>query len=160
MRKRGILAAAGAASLVITGVASGVSGATGAPGSLHRLEQVLKLKSITVEFNSVDAPPKGNSLGDQIIFGADLYRGTRKIGTDSEACVVTRTVGTGDWTCNEVLDLPKGKISIAILFQFRPTGVAPITGGTGAYRDAGGYVVKRNSGEDYTLHIDRLEHSD
>jgi hypothetical protein len=68
---------------------------------------------------------------------------------------VTRIGDHGDWTCTEVLGLPGGELSISVLFQHLPSSRSPITGGTGVYRDAGGFIDKVG-GEDYTLHIDKL----
>lgn len=92
-------------------------------------------------FNLVDNPPKGEpSGGDLFTFTENLFdRSGKRVGRDQIYCVDINP--TGDIECTGRAFLPGGQIAVSFALDFN-TGISSgaITGGTGAYRTAGGTV--------------------
>jgi hypothetical protein len=109
--------------------------------------RVLHLVLKTVQANELDLGGTGPSQGDQVIFSDDVYRGGKKVGTDGGVFTATRvTSGAPDFQGQITFRLPEGQLTAQGLFNAaQQTLTFAITGGTGAYRDAGGYVTGPNS---------------
>ena len=94
----------------------------------------------------VDVGDEGPSLGDAIVFSETLYVRGRDVGTSGGVCTVTEAIPPYDTLtsqCVVTLSLRKGQITLQGLIESQgeddpgPFELA-ITGGTGAYSDAGG----------------------
>jgi allene oxide cyclase len=107
---------------------------------------------------SVDLGASGDSIGDLLAFGNELFdRGNQtKVGTDQGSCV--RTVPGKAYECTWTNSLAKGQITVQGPFLDSGDSVLAITGGTGAYRKAGGTMDlhARSATEfDFTFHLNK-----
>jgi hypothetical protein len=110
-------------------------------------------KEIQSEF--LDLGTTGPSLGDELVFSELLSIRNREVGTSGGVC--TMTEGTAPYDvitsqCVVTLSLRKGQITLQGLVETQgeddpgPFTLA-ITGGTGAYIDAGGVATFRELGD-------------
>ena len=106
----------------------------------------------------VDNAPTGDSVGDTLGFGNALYdaSNTTTVGTSSGQCV--RTVPGASWECMWTNTLKNGQITVAGPFLDAGDSTLAITGGTGAYRNAGGTMDLHardalGSAYDFTFHV-------
>jgi hypothetical protein len=148
------LIVAAAALLGTLGVMSLASASTDNTTVLHITGKIL-------QFNTVDLGKKGLSPGDQFTQADALFINGNRVGSDGLACTFTRVAGNFNQTqCLLTLRLPKGQITAQTLLNSTDrTFVFAITGGTGAYRDAGGYItspVTQSTTFPVTLFIDDL----
>jgi hypothetical protein len=108
------------------------------------------------------APP-GNSQGDELIVTGDILRSNATVGRFDEVCTTTRTGpnDTSDLQCHITLSLPEGQITVQGVFSISGSGpgdiTLAITGGTGDYRTAQGFIHAVNTGdtEALTVHLIR-----
>ncbi len=86
----------------------------------------------------VDNAPTGDSVGDLLAFGNELFdkTNTTKVGTSSGSCV--RTVVGAVWECSWTNTLAGGQITVQGPFLDAGDSTLAITGGTGRYKDAQG----------------------
>jgi hypothetical protein len=114
-------------------------------------KRVLKLTATELQSEFLDLGTTGPSLGDELVFSETLFRGYREVGTSGVVCTVTHVVPPYDVTmfqCVGTLSLRHGQITLQGLIEVQgeddpgPFTVA-ITGGTGAYRGAGGEAKVR-----------------
>src|ERR1700676_3799994 len=84
---------------------------------------------------TVDLGPKGDSIGDLLVFANGVFDSANKtqVGTDQGYCV--RTIVGKSWECNWTLTLKAGQITVEGPFMDEGDSVFAITGGTG--RSAG-----------------------
>jgi hypothetical protein len=137
MRKK--IALVLAASLVASGLAlwatMGSAGAISSPQTFTVVEK-------DTEFHYVDnAPTQQASVGDILAISGVLLRGGSKVGTTDITC--TRTHGDpARFECIATFTLKnQGEINVQTSFSpSRRTFSAGITGGTGTYRNARGFV--------------------
>jgi hypothetical protein len=103
----------------------------------------------------VDVGDEGPSLGDQTVFSETLYVRGRDVGMSGGVCTVTEAIPPYDTLtlqCVVTLSLRKGQITLQGLIESQgeddpgPFTLA-ITGGTGAYSDAGGEARFRRVNE-------------
>jgi hypothetical protein len=104
-----------------------------------------KITTVAKQFKDIDLPPKGESLGDQIVFSDDVYYGGKVVGSLDGFCTLTRLdpkANEGHQQCLVTVSLPKGTLASQGVIVFRGEEVSgftiAITGGTGRYSDAGG----------------------
>jgi len=113
--------------------------------------KVLHLTSSIVESHFVDVAPTGDqpTVGDSFIFSEDLSIDGDKAGIDAGICTIARVAhGPVASQCVITAHLAKGDMTAqGITYEDRMRNVYAITGGTGRYRDAGGYVVVRETSE-------------
>src|SRR2546423_1460586 len=76
-------------------------------------------------------------LGDELTFHDLLFADGRQVGDDGGSCVIV-DVAQALASCTEVIRLPGGTIAAQFLNAPPPQKQLAITGGTGAYRAAGG----------------------
>jgi hypothetical protein len=122
--------------------------------------RVLHLTDKIIQQTTLDLGKHGFSLGDQFIYGGDVFRGGKKVGTDSVVCTTTRVAGNNSQSqCQITLSLPEGQLTAQGLLPTGRLNVFAITGGTKAYRDAGGYVTGGGNlpnGTVITVYVDNL----
>lgn len=104
-----------------------------------------KITTISKQFKDIDLPPKGESLGDQIVFSDDVYYRGKLVGSLDGVCTLTRLdpkANEGHQQCVVTVLLPKGTLTSQGVIVFRGEEVSgftiAVTGGTGRYADAGG----------------------
>jgi allene oxide cyclase len=108
----------------------------------------------------VDNAPTGDSVGDTLAFGNAIYdaSNTKVVGTSSGQCV--RTVPGVSWECMWTNSLKNGQITVAGPFLDAGDSTLAITGGTGAFRNAGGTMDlhardAQGTAYDFTFHVIR-----
>jgi hypothetical protein len=133
-------------------LSSGTAAADGRGKGKHKGD-TLRLVGTTIQEEILDLGAPGPSLGDQLVFSEVLrYRG-REVGTSGAVCSITEAVPPYPvvvvYHCVGTLSLGRGQITLQGLVETQgiddpgPFLVA-ITGGTGAYRGAGGEAVVRD----------------
>ena len=86
-------------------------------------------------------------MGDILTFANELFNAsdTHKVGTDQGYCI--RINAPGSYECNWTTFLAGGRSPSRAPSSMRRTESSPITGGTGAYRNARGQMqLKARSG--------------
>jgi hypothetical protein len=98
----------------------------------------IKVVERPVGETTVDLPPKGDSIGDLLVFANGIFDAANKaqIGTDQGYCVRI-TVGKS-WECNWTMMLKGGQITVEGPFMDEGDSLFTITGGTGKYAGAKG----------------------
>jgi allene oxide cyclase len=88
-----------------------------------------------------DIAPAGDSIGDVLGFGNEVYDETNKskVGSDNGQC--TRTAVGAAWECIWTLTLSDGQITVEGPFYDTSDSTLAITGGTGAYIQAHGEML-------------------
>lgn len=148
----------GAAAAVLAAAPLASAGAGGWQGSHHGTE-VLQLVARQTQSESLDLGKKGHGLGDELIIAEDLYRDGKKVGDHSVACTYVHT-GPDELQCLGTFALPQGQMTGQALLHLPATSAVDIavTGGTGVYSGAGGYVHTVPAGtteRHLTFHITR-----
>jgi hypothetical protein len=139
--------------IVALGVLAWGTGAANAHGGGKENggKQTLKLVATELQFEFIDVGATGPSLGDQIVFSESLAKNRRDVGMSGVVCTVTHATPPYDvltFHCVGTLSVRRGQITLQGLIEVQgeddpgPFTVA-ITGGTGAYRGAGGTAVVR-----------------
>jgi len=126
-------------------------------------EKIIRLvATVRGECTSIDQDNDGtDEPGDELVCIDDLARGGVNVGHDGRVCTLLRSEPdhSGEEQCEITLSLPKGQITSQGLDEFPASGTFrydnAITGGTGEYRAARGYihVVVRESQADLTIHL-------
>ena len=147
MRTR-IAAAAVAAMLLVTGATAFAFAAR--PRAPISQPQTLSFVSVLVSTGSIDADPAGASTGDQQTSSARLMKHGIRVGSLDANCSFTLP----HLICWGVVRLQAGQITIqgmlrkSVLQGKHPTVTIAITGGTGAYRHAHGWVTSTPISQD------------
>jgi hypothetical protein len=137
MRRVLVPMAAAAAAVLVVAVVNATAGSarpqTGA--TIHVVERA-----------TTDAVTNGtadDSAGNVLTFANDVFdsANARKVGTDQGYCV--RLVVGKSWECNWTTFLPKGQLTVEGPFLDTGDSTLAITGGTGAYRHARGFMELR-----------------
>jgi allene oxide cyclase len=160
---RRIVGLAGVGVLLVIALVVAATGAASGSGGHGRGHDQGKGKTIRVveratTDTSVDLGASGDSIGDLLAFGNELFdRGNQiKVGTDQGSCV--RTVPGQAYECTWTNSLAKGQITVQGPFLDSGDSVLAITGGTGAYRKARGMMNlhARSATEfDFTFHLSK-----
>ena len=105
-----------------------------------------------------DTGKKGDSAGDLLTFANALYNAgnTKKVGTDTGYCV--RTVAGNQWECWWTAFFAGGQIVVEGPFLDAGASKLAITGGTGKYSRARGWMDLRARNDkgteyDFTYHV-------
>lgn len=131
-------------------LSSGTAVADGKGKDKHKGE-TLRLVATELQSEFLDLGTPGPSLGDEIVFSEVLFHRGREVGTSGGVCVATEVVPpytSITFHCVATLSLRRGQITLQGLVEIMgeddpgPFTVA-ITGGTGAFRGAGGEAVIR-----------------
>jgi hypothetical protein len=132
-----LLAVALVAAVALPSPASSASGKT------------LQLAAVTIQSTTLDLGAPGPSQGDESILTRDLFLDGQKVGTSQLVSTVTLLAGA-DTQSQAVasFSLPDGQLSAQGLVTASQAAnrLAAITGGTGAYRQAGGQVTVTRTG--------------
>jgi hypothetical protein len=161
MRKinlRYLVAAAAVTAAILAGAPSASAG-TGSTRDTHQRTEVIQLVAKQAQSASLDLGKKGHSLGDELIVAEDLYRDGKKIGDHSVVCTYVHT-SPDELQCLGTFALPQGQITGQALLHLPAASAVDIaiTGGTGAYSAAGGYVHTVPAGtteRHLTFHVTR-----
>jgi hypothetical protein len=113
--------------------------------------KALKLRAEQLQFQYVDAAPPGTSVGDEFVFSEKLFERRRHVGMSGVVCTIVHATPPYDVLtlhCVATLRLRKGQIALQGLVELQGLGdpgpfTLAVTGGTGAYRGAGGEAVVR-----------------
>jgi hypothetical protein len=98
----------------------------------------IKVVERPVGETTVDLPPKGDSIGDLLVFANGIFDAANKtqIGSDQGYCV--RVIVGKSWECNWTLMLKGGQITVEGPFMDEGDSLFTVTGGTGKYAGAKG----------------------
>ena len=108
---------------------------------------------------TTDTGKKGDSAGDILTFANEVFdqADSHKIGTDNGFCI--RTVAGKAYECWWTTFLTKGQITVEGPFYDAGPSTLAITGGTGAYASARGWMeLKSRAGGtkyDFVFHLTR-----
>jgi hypothetical protein len=114
-------------------------------------KRTLRLVATQDQSETLDLGTPGPSLGDELVFSEVLRERGRQVGTSGVVCTVTSVEVPYEvltYNCVGTLSLRKGQITLQALIEVQgaddmgPWDVA-ITGGTGAFRGAGGEATYR-----------------
>ena len=137
-----------------------------AHGKGHR---TLRLVATQIQSEFLDLGATGPSLGDEFVFSETLSRRGHEVGESGGVCTATQVTPPYDvitFHCVATLSLRRGQITLQGLIEIQgendpgPFTVA-ITGGTGAFRGAGGEARIRDVSETvsiYKLRFDSKKH--
>ena len=131
-----VIAGVAAVTLGSVAVASGDKGG----GNDRHAKKIVVVERATTD-TVIDNAPTGDSIGDTIAFGNELFdkTNTTKVGTDQGSCVRT-TVGVA-FECTFTNSLKGGQITVEGPFLDAGDSTLAITGGTGRYRKARGFMA-------------------
>lgn len=98
----------------------------------------IKVVERPVGETTVDIGPKGDSIGDLLVFANGIFDSANKvqIGSDQGYCV--RTVVGKSWECFWTMTLKAGQITVEGPFLDEGDSLMSVTGGTGKYAGAKG----------------------
>jgi allene oxide cyclase len=101
-------------------------------GTIHVIEHA--------DTDAVTNGTAGDDAGNILTFANDVFNAadTSKVGSDQGYCV--RIVVGKSWECNWTTFLPGGQITVEGPFLDAGDSVVAITGGTGVYRNARGWM--------------------
>ncbi|MET8413725.1 hypothetical protein ABZV34_37840 [Streptomyces sp. NPDC005195] len=161
MRKialRKLIPAAGVAAVLFAGAPLASADTADMHHKDHRTE-IIKLVAKQTQTASIDVGKKGHSLGDQLVIAEDLYQNGKRIGDHSVVCTYIHT-SPDALQCLGTFALPQGQIAGQALLHLpaAPAVDVAITGGSGAYTGAGGYVHTVPAGtteRQLTFHVAR-----
>ncbi|MEV6978565.1 hypothetical protein [Kitasatospora sp. NPDC093806] len=139
------LKAVGLGTAVALAVLLGGGPATAAAAD-HHGEAVFTLVSQATGETVVDLDGNGFSPGDYVVFTDDLFRDGVRVGSDAGSCTLIDVADGGTSLCVVTVHLERGDLTAQALTRGILAGgpdsfVAAITGGTGAFVDAGGEVI-------------------
>ena len=150
---------------VLAIAALGVLVSSSAAAADHKGKRTLRIVAVENQFEFLDLGTPGPSLGDQFVFSEVLFRRGREAGVSGGACTATEVTPPYDvltFHCVATLSLRRGQITLQGLIEVQgeddpgPWTVA-ITGGTGAFRSAGGEAVIRGVSPRRTVYKLRLD---
>ncbi|MFD8422260.1 hypothetical protein [Streptomyces sp. NPDC059466] len=124
-----------------TAAQSATSTAADTGRRIRQHTEIIQLVARQTRSENVDAGKKGLSPGDEIVIAEDLYRDGKKIGDHTVVCTYVLTE-PGELQCLGTFALPQGQITSQALLHLPATAAVDIaiTGGTGDYRSARGFV--------------------
>jgi hypothetical protein len=147
-----------AAALVLAG-AQLASASTGSAQGAHQRAEIIQLVAKQTQSQTVDTGQKGHSLGDELVIAEDLYQNGKKVGDHAVVCTYVH-IGPDSLQCLGTFALPQGQITGQALLHLPSHSAVDvaITGGSGAYNGAGGFVHTVPAGtteRHLTFHITR-----
>jgi hypothetical protein len=131
-------------------------------------KQTLRLVATQDQSETLDLGTPGPSLGDELVFSEVLRERGRQVGTSGVVCTVTSVEVPYEvltYNCVGTLSLRRGQITLQALIEVQgaddmgPWDIA-ITGGTGAFRGAGGDATYRQLSDTRAVYKLRLDSKD
>ena len=128
-------------------------------------KKTLKLTATELQSEFLDLGATGPSLGDELVFSESLAKRGRDVGMSGVVCTVTHAEAPYEvltFHCVGTLSLGRGQITLQGLIEVQgeddrgPWTVA-ITGGTGAFRGAGGEAIVRDTSDTTTIYKLRFD---
>ncbi len=123
----------------------------------HAAEQIRVVERPVGE-TTIDLGPKGDSVGDMLVFANGIFDAANKtqVGSDQGYCV--RTVAGKSWECFFTMTLKAGQITVEGPFMDQGDSLFTVTGGTGRYAGAKGSVAlhprdAKSPGYDFTCDL-------
>jgi hypothetical protein len=153
---RRLLTTAGVAGIVAFVVGGGAfAAASGSGGGDDQTTRMVVIEKSTSQ-RYLDLGKRGFSVGDEFFFSSNLWNQARteRVGSIRGYCVI---LNRSQSHCQVTGHLRGGTIEVAGLVSDSPSSVLAITGGTRAYRDAGGQVRTQNLNDQGTLIRDVIE---
>jgi hypothetical protein len=160
----GLSAATGLAALLVCSHPASASSGTG-PEPKPDKEEVFQLVARQTQISSIDVDgSSGRSRGGELVVSGNLLRDSATVGNFSEVCTTTRTASGNefDLQCAGSFSLAQGQITFQGRFTITSAGPGDIsfaiTGGTGGYRTARGYIhaiAVGNTDTQLTVHLIR-----
>ncbi len=123
-------------------------------GGTSQSETHITVVERAVSDKVIDNKPKGDSLGDLLVFGNPVYDKTnsKRVGRDQGSCL--RTVVGKAWECSFTTLLADGSLSVQGPFDdTRAVSTLAITGGTGDFSRARGEMHLRAANKKGTAFI-------
>ena len=148
-RQKGRGARTGLAAAALLALALVAAVALPAPAAPSSSAKTLQLAAVTIQSTTLDLGAAGLSQGDESILTRDLYLDSQKVGTAHLVSTVTLVAGADTQSqAVATFSLPDGQLTAQGLVTASQTAnrLAAITGGTGAYRQAGGEVTVTRTG--------------
>ncbi len=111
--------------------------------------KTLQLAAVTIQSTTLDLGTAGLSQGDASILTRELFLDGQQVGTSHLVSTVTLVAGADTQSQTvATFSLPDGQLTAQGLVTASQTAnrLAAITGGTGAYRQAGGQVTVTRTG--------------
>jgi Allene oxide cyclase len=147
---KGRLLVLGAAVAALGALAFVLTGGAGA-GSKRDTTTMRVIEHATTD-TTTDTGVRGDSVGDVLSFANAVYDGAnrKKIGGDNGFCV--RTAAGQAYECVWTTFLPRGQITVDGPFYDASDSKLAITGGTGAYASARGWMrlhARNSKGTEY-----------
>jgi allene oxide cyclase len=108
---------------------------------------------------TTDTGKAGDSAGDVLTFANPVFDAANatQVATDQGYCV--RTVARAAYECNWTTFLPKGQLVVEGPFYDTKDSTLAITGGTGAYKNAGGtmdlHALDGGKAYTFTFHVSK-----
>jgi allene oxide cyclase-like protein len=114
-------------------------------------KKTLRIVATEIQSEFLDLGTSGPSLGDELVFSETLSIRGHEVGTSGAVCTVTQVTPPYDvlmFHCVGTLSLRQGQITLQGLIEVQGEDdpgpfIVAITGGTGAFRGAGGEAVIR-----------------
>jgi hypothetical protein len=128
-------------------------------------KHTLRLVATEIQSDFLDLGAPGPSLGDELVFSESLARRGRDVGESGGVCTVVQVTAPYEVLtlhCVATLSLRRGQITLQGLIEVQSMDdpgpfTAAITGGTGAYRGAGGQARIRNRADGTTVYKLRFD---
>jgi hypothetical protein len=128
-------------------------------------KRTLKLVATEMQSDFLDLGATGPSLGDELVLSERLSSRGREVGVSGVVCTVTQVTPPYDvltFHCVATLSLRRGQITLQGLIEVQGEDdpgpfTAAITGGTGAFRGAGGEAVIRNVSDGRSIYKLRFD---
>ena len=163
MTRRQTLLAVGITALVALAAVPVVAGATTGPGNARSPHgTVVHVVEHAVTDTVQQFHPPANSLGDDLGFHNPVFNAadTHQIATDNGYCVRTVATGKTEWECTWTTLLGGGHITVEGPYYDDGTNTTlTITGGTGRYTGARGWMLLHARGNplgseyDFVFHL-------
>jgi hypothetical protein len=148
MRRNVISVAAAAVAVLLFGAVSGSA-------AVDRADSTTTF-TVVQTITSMHVPPGGISPGGTIAFTADVTAKGRPVGTSQAACVIV--AGTSA-QCQGTTITARGQIQAQGSIDIaNPSSTVAIVGGTGAYKNARGFITRRQlspTTTEETYHVGR-----
>src|SRR5712691_3758202 len=134
-----------------------IASASAAPKGATSSVKVLHLISHQTSLKLIDLGKKGPSPGDQVIETTADFQNGQRVDRSVLNCVdITVTKRGFDVLCHGTLPFKDGQVEIGGETNFHEPFTVAVTGGTGAYQNAGGQITVERTLPDGTTDVETL----